>query len=237
MSVTLVALVAIRTYLKVILNLYLDTGKYDHRQIMVAFDYHSPGKWSLTITMSTLISVTAILCIFCYGCIIYTITTVERPDGIGINDVQQKMATKKILAYTFNFLIQWTPTLPFIFGVARGNDPLWIYYLFIISVNIGSIANAIQYICHEGFGITENQNQMILESSSNIYMNSQKKSKRKHSKKKFNEEDDIELGSFHHSDSTSGCEINGTSQISVNIKMKDLEKVKCVDKNFILRGI
>ncbi len=66
-----------------------------------------PGKWSLAITISALISITALLCIFCYGCIIYTITTVERPDGIGINDEQQKIATKKILAYTFNFLIQW----------------------------------------------------------------------------------------------------------------------------------
>ncbi|CAI2169660.1 13900_t:CDS:2 [Funneliformis geosporum] len=203
---------------------------------MVGFDYNSPGKWSLAITMSTLISVTAILCIFCYSCIIYTITTVERPDGIGINDVQQKIATKKILAYTFNFLIQWVPTLPFILGVARGNDSLWVYYLFIISVNVGSIANAIQYIWQEGFSISENQNQIILESSSKIYMNSQKNFKRKNSKKKFNEEINIELGS-HNSDSTSGIGIDGTSHISVNIKMKDLEKVKCVDKNFIIRGI
>ncbi|CAG8708796.1 19983_t:CDS:2 [Dentiscutata erythropus] len=105
MSITLVALVTIRTYLKVIKNFYLDTGKYDH-----------------------------------------------RPDGnVGINDVQQKTATRKILAYTFNYLIQWTPTLPFIIGVASGNDPLWVYYLCVLSINIGGIGNAFQYICYEGF--------------------------------------------------------------------------------------
>ncbi|CAG8472139.1 17709_t:CDS:2 [Racocetra fulgida] len=44
-----------------------------------------------------------------------------------------------------------TPTLPFIIGVASGNDPLWVYYLCVLSINVGGIANAIQYICHEGF--------------------------------------------------------------------------------------
>ncbi|CAG8551692.1 15455_t:CDS:2, partial [Dentiscutata heterogama] len=146
MSITLVALVTIRTYLKVIKNFYLDTGKYDHRC------WSSPGQWSLAISISSLISITALLCIVCYSHIIYTIITIRRPDGnVGINDVQQKTATRKILAYTFNYLIQWTPTLPFIIGVASGNDPLWVYYLCVLSINIGGIGNAFQYICHEGF--------------------------------------------------------------------------------------
>ncbi|KAF0382597.1 putative g-protein coupled receptor 21 [Gigaspora margarita] len=114
--------------------------------------WSSPGQWSLAISISSLISITALLCIICYSHIIYTIITIRRPDGnVGINDVQQKTATRKILAYTFNYLIQWTPTLPFIIGVASGNDPLWVYYLRILSINIGGITNAIQYICHEGF--------------------------------------------------------------------------------------
>ncbi|CAG8788600.1 17366_t:CDS:2, partial [Gigaspora rosea] len=114
--------------------------------------WSSPGQWSLAISISSLISITALLCIICYSHIIYTIITIRRPDGnFGINNVQQKTATRKILAYTFNYLIQWTPTLPFIIGVASGNDPLWVYYLRILSINIGGITNAIQYICHEGF--------------------------------------------------------------------------------------
>jgi len=44
MSVTLVALVAIRTYLKVILNFYLDTGKYDHRYVNFFFFIKKKGK-------------------------------------------------------------------------------------------------------------------------------------------------------------------------------------------------
>ena len=115
--------------------------------------------------------------------------------------------------------------------MAQGNDPLWVYYLFIVSVNVGSIANVVQYICHEGFGITENDNQTISEYLKNF--------KRKNSKKKFH--DDIELGLFHNSDNS--VNTNETLQISGNIcsNFKDeiltqLEKVKCVDNNFFLRN-
>ncbi|CAG8536897.1 17056_t:CDS:2 [Cetraspora pellucida] len=110
--------------------------------------WSSPGQWSLAISISSLISITALLCIVCHSHIIYTIVTIRRPDGnVGINDIQQKTATRKILAYTFNYLIQWVLHL----RVASGNDPLWVYYLCVLSINIGGIANAIQYICHEGF--------------------------------------------------------------------------------------
>nr|CAG8455213.1 8609_t:CDS:2 [Entrophospora candida] len=119
----------------------------------------SPGEWSLAILLSLLISFTAILCLFCYSRIIYMIFTIKRPDSSvnggrrGINNEQQKTATCKILIYTFNYLIQWTPTLPFILGVANSDDPIWVYYLYVLSTNIGSVSNAIQYIFNEKYYI------------------------------------------------------------------------------------
>ncbi|CAH1757898.1 14008_t:CDS:2 [Entrophospora sp. SA101] len=179
MSVTLIAVVAVKTYLKVIRSLYLDTGRYDYKIYLITIitaliisciglpSYGpskywcrtSPGEWSLAILLSLLISFTAILCLFCYSRIIYMIFTIKRPDSSvnggrrGINNEQQKTATCKILIYTFNYLIQWTPTLPFILGVANSDDPIWVYYLYVLSTNIGSVSNAIQYIFNEKYYI------------------------------------------------------------------------------------
>ncbi|CAG8807034.1 32829_t:CDS:2, partial [Racocetra persica] len=63
----------------------------------------------------------------------------------------EPIVVRKIIGYVLIFIIQWTPSMIYVFGQIINYDEMWIYLVTDATVNLGGIGNMIQYIINEGW--------------------------------------------------------------------------------------
>ncbi|CAG8512751.1 16204_t:CDS:2 [Gigaspora rosea] len=63
----------------------------------------------------------------------------------------EPIVVRKIIGYVLIFVIQWTPSMIYVFCQTIGYDEMWIYLVTEATINLGGIGNMIQYIINEGW--------------------------------------------------------------------------------------
>ncbi|CAG8774172.1 19300_t:CDS:2, partial [Gigaspora margarita] len=63
----------------------------------------------------------------------------------------EPIVVRKIIGYVLIFVIQWTPSMIYVFCQTIGYDEIWIYLVTDATINFGGIGNMIQYIINEGW--------------------------------------------------------------------------------------
>ncbi|CAG8512770.1 16205_t:CDS:2, partial [Gigaspora rosea] len=63
----------------------------------------------------------------------------------------EPIVVRKIIGYILIFIIQWTPSMIYVFCQTIDYDEMWIYLVTDATINFGGIGNMIQYIINEGW--------------------------------------------------------------------------------------
>ncbi|CAG8573042.1 32393_t:CDS:2 [Gigaspora margarita] len=63
----------------------------------------------------------------------------------------EPIVVRKIIGYVLIFIIQWTPSMIYVFCQTINYDEMWIYLVTDITIHFGGIGNMMQYIINEGW--------------------------------------------------------------------------------------
>ncbi|CAG8508772.1 4505_t:CDS:2 [Cetraspora pellucida] len=106
------------------------------------------------------------ICSFCYIRTIQAIRSVKKQQSeivessgvikkrvtlkAPIDSVEMKVSIK-VMGYILVFMLQWVPAIPYDIYQFYGRAAPWVYCMVLISVNSGSVGNAIFYVINEGW--------------------------------------------------------------------------------------
>ncbi|CAG8583069.1 5634_t:CDS:2 [Funneliformis mosseae] len=171
-SLSLYSIMAVATYLRICHNYdtILRFGKYDYRLwfhvflISVIFQLVNirnhgsrkywcagkAGKFSSSIFLFVLITLSLIVILYCYVKILMKIQT-NKNEKLIKNGEFEKKATKKVVSYMIIFVLQWVLIQAQNLGRLFGVEHPWIYILKGCGHALGAIGNVVQLIINEGW--------------------------------------------------------------------------------------
>jgi hypothetical protein len=173
-NMTQTTVIALVTYLRVVREWNIDTGRLDWKLFSVVYGHslfwalvgipsYGPSRYwcyqenygqnkaaGLIITgiESLLFCVTAV-------CFMSVLNVLQKNRTRKSASIETK-ATRKMMLYIFNFFIQWTSVIPYCFGSALDYYPDWFYILCTIGMNCGGVLNIISFLINETPGLALN---------------------------------------------------------------------------------